>query len=276
MPDRHKVDEFLDAPDELRFEVTEVTHPAADPLPGLRGIGKFLGWPPERAANPGFPINAARDPGPRGHPEPLRLHRLPDVNVGVANDQHVRPVRAACDRVSDPRLLRPRHEVVEQDTSAPVRPRLELREHALQVIRAVEQLDHDPLDPQVIAPHLLDELRIVTALNKDPARHRDACALLRRSKRARSGAAPHRRTRWGHKLHGLPVNEKPISERKRAHSAVEILKLEHAVARVDHRAAKLGQAVLNHEPLHERDLLALHGPPTRLHPGNRVVVVAVI
>src|SRR3712207_7370121 len=43
-----------------------------------------------------------------------------------------------------------------------------------QVVDAVQRLDHDTLDPQVVAPDLLDQLGVVLALDVDAALAGDA------------------------------------------------------------------------------------------------------
>ncbi len=45
-----------------------------------------------------------------------------------------------------------------------------------EVVDAVQRLDDDPLDPQVVAPHLLHQLGVVLALDVDAAGTRDAGA----------------------------------------------------------------------------------------------------
>ena len=62
-------------------------------------------------------------------------------------------------------------------TSTPIRrlgPGLEVAQLLAEVVDAVEVLDHHALDPQVVAPHLLDELGVVPSLDQDPAGPRDA------------------------------------------------------------------------------------------------------
>jgi hypothetical protein len=57
-------------------------------------------------------------------------------------------------------------------TSTPSRrpgPGAEFLDNTDKIIDATEVLDHDPLDPQIIAPHLLDEFGVVAALDVDSA-----------------------------------------------------------------------------------------------------------
>ena len=69
---------------------------------------------PRCVADALLPLDVARHVGPALQPEPLRLHRRPDVDERVADDEHVLPERRARDLVGDPALLRARHEVVDQ------------------------------------------------------------------------------------------------------------------------------------------------------------------
>jgi hypothetical protein len=59
--------------------------------------------------------------------------------------------------------------VVDEHPDATLRGRTELPHDRIEIVDALEILDHDTLDPQVVAPHLLDELRVVAALDEDAA-----------------------------------------------------------------------------------------------------------
>ena len=63
----------------------------------------------------------------------------------------------------------PSDEVVEQDAEPAPGPGPEGPHDLGQVVGAVERLDDDPLDPQVVAPHPLDQLGVVRALDQDAA-----------------------------------------------------------------------------------------------------------
>ena len=101
------------------------------------------------------------------------LDRLPHVDVRVAPHEYVGMIDGSC----DPALLRAVDQVVEQYSQPPARPRSESTHGRLQVIGSVEAFDDDALDPQIVAPDLLDELRVVHALDPDatgprhPGRH---------------------------------------------------------------------------------------------------------
>ena len=118
---------------------------------------------------PFFHSTRARDLGPRGEPDPVGLDRLPDVDERVADDQHVPAERGAGDLVGDPALLGARHEVVDEHADPAAGSGPEVAQVAGQVVDAAEVLDDDALDPQVVAPDLLDQLGVVAALDEDPA-----------------------------------------------------------------------------------------------------------
>ena len=80
--------------------------------------------------------------------------------------------------------------------SLPVRGGAEVGDGGGQVVHAVHRFDDDALDPQVVAPHGLDERGVVDALDPDPARPRRAGGEVRdrdrprrRDRPARSGPA---------------------------------------------------------------------------------------
>ena len=65
-------------------------------------------------------------------------------------------------------------QVVEQDAQTAPGSRPETADDLGEVVGSVEQLDDDAFDAQVVAPHLLDELGVVTALDQDAAGPGDA------------------------------------------------------------------------------------------------------
>ena len=121
----------------------------------------------ERAADAGLPVLTLGDHRPRRRCRP-RVGRTacPHVDVRRARDQHVgvaRPPR----RAGPPCCRSTRWS--SRTPSRCARARGEARQHLAQVVGAVEALDDDALDAQVVAPHLLDQLGVVHAFHPDPA-----------------------------------------------------------------------------------------------------------
>ena len=74
------------------------------------------------------------------------------------------PATSTCGSVTagdDPALLAAGHQVVDQHAEPPGRPRPERPDQGDQLVDAVQRLDHDRLDPQVVAPDPLDQRRVV-------------------------------------------------------------------------------------------------------------------
>ena len=121
---------------------------------------------PRPAQTPSFHGVPRGTSGQAAMPSGGRPDRLPDVDVRVAE----RPARAAtrpARRAGDSLLPGTRW-----STSTPSRrsgPGREVAHDGRQVVDAAEVLDDDALDPQVVAPHLLDQLGVVPALDVDPA-----------------------------------------------------------------------------------------------------------
>ncbi len=63
--------------------------------------------------------------------------------------------------------------MVDEDPDAPTSAGSEVPEVVGQVVDAAEVLDDDTLEAQVVAPDLLDQLRVVPPLDVDPALPRD-------------------------------------------------------------------------------------------------------
>ena len=59
--------------------------------------------------------------------------------------------------------------MVDQHAQPSLRARPELLDDADEIVDAAEVLDHHSLDPQIIAPYLLDKLGVVAAFDVDPA-----------------------------------------------------------------------------------------------------------
>ena len=90
----------------------------------------------------------------------------------MADHQCVRAARATADGFGDAGLLRAGHEVVDEHAEPTARAGLELLDDADEIVDAAEVFDDHALDAQVVAPHLLDEFGVVSALDVDPAGQR--------------------------------------------------------------------------------------------------------
>ena len=101
----------------------------------------------------------------------------------MPDDPHVRVPHLG----GDPALLGARHQVVDQHPEPAVRRRPELGDDGGQVVDAVQRLDGDALDPQVVAPDPLDQLGVVDALDVDPARHGHPGLMPDDGQRSRGG-----------------------------------------------------------------------------------------
>ena len=162
----HEVDERLDRAEQLGFEVFPAGDPSEDVFP------ESAGWSVdaerrEHAFLPGLPMG---DVGPAVDSDRRRLHRLPDVDEGVAGDEDVR----IGDRRRDPLLLRSLDEVVEQHAESAAIAGPEAADAFGEIVGPLELFDDDPFDPQVGAPDLFDQLGVVDAFDPDPAGSGDA------------------------------------------------------------------------------------------------------
>ena len=131
----------------LRQKIPGSATPRAAQTPSFQGMPRGI-WGQARDAHRG---------GPDG---------LPHVDVGGAGDEHV----GVADLGRQPGLLAAGDEVVDQHAEPPAGPGRELGHDVGQVVDAVEPLDDDPFDPQVVAPDLLHQLGVVDAFDQDPAR----------------------------------------------------------------------------------------------------------
>ncbi len=87
----------------------------------------------------------------------------------MAGDQHRLRESGPAQVVDDPGLLAAGDEVVDEHADPALRARAELAHPLDQVVDAVQRLDHDALDAQVVAPDALQQRRVVHALDPDPA-----------------------------------------------------------------------------------------------------------
>ena len=113
--------------------------------------------------------------------------------------------------------LEPAHQVVDEHADPALGPGPEVAQVLGEVVDALEVLHDDALDPQVVAPDLLDELGVVAALDEDPAGPGDP------GLGAGHGDRPGRRTRLdggaasgpaGPGSPGTPSSRKPVPSGK--------------------------------------------------------------
>src|SRR4051794_15735704 len=82
---RHVIDQPLHCTEQRRLQVGVAAHPAQHPPPHLLRVGD-----PERGADAFLPGLSLRHVGPGPDADRRGFHRLPDVDVRMAGDQHVR------------------------------------------------------------------------------------------------------------------------------------------------------------------------------------------
>ncbi len=155
-----EVDELLDGGKERWFQILPGRDLAEDVFPE-RCRGRVHA---ERSDDAVFPGLALRYVGPSVDADDRRLHRLPDVDVGVASDQDVR----IGDRVGDALFLGTVDEMIEQHSETAARPGAEATDTLGEIVSAVELFDDNPFDTKVGTPDLLDEFGVVDAFDPEP------------------------------------------------------------------------------------------------------------
>ena len=151
----------------------------------------------------------------------------------------------------DAGLLGAGHEVVDEHAQPASGVGCELVDDGDQVVDAAQVLDRDALDPQVVAPHLLDELGVVASLDVDAARQRDAGAGVVDG--ARAGCRPGGPGRCGtgrRDEHDRPALEQEAGpEREHLADEMAVLELDGAEVALDPHdlAAESGDGLLDHQ-----------------------------
>ena len=150
--------------------------------------------------------------------------------------------------------------MVDQHADATAGPGGERSDRAGQVVDAVQRLDHDALDPQVVAPDPFDQSGVVDPLDPDPGAaghpgrspghgHRAGRGASRAGGSGRSGRGPHKGHRGaveqerGRQHRELTAAPEPILQRHR----VPLLATVHRSAHRDDRAAEPAVRRLDHE-----------------------------
>src|SRR5271166_1064655 len=185
---RHEVDELLDPADQRRLEVVPVPDAGSDPPPRRGDVRLVCVRPSHGITQAVLPVHAARHVGPLVKAHPGRLDRLPDVDERMPDHHRMRAVWSPADGVGKAGFLRTGDEVVDEHAESARGPRPELLDDVDEIVDAAQPLDHHALDPQVVPPDLLDELRVVPSLDVDAAGHRDACPPRRHRDRTRRRA----------------------------------------------------------------------------------------
>ena len=233
---------------------------AEDVLPGAGDVGLVAVRPAERLADALLPLDVARDvrPGARC-PSRSGFTACPDVDERVADDQHVLADRGLRRRRAAIRLsLEPG---TRWSTSTPTRrsgPGRKSRRCSARSSTPLEVLHDHALDPQVVAPDLLDQLGVVAALDEDPAGpghpglgagHGDRPG---RRTRGRRRAPPRARGDAGST--GTPSSRKPGPSgkvRRLPRRSSRVTRAEVAVDR-DDLAAPVGGDLLDDQPERRR------------------------
>src|SRR6202012_162655 len=157
-----------------------------------------------------LPRLPARDVRPAGDADHGRLHRLPDVYVGVPDDEQAGPGQPG----RDPALLGSGPQVVDQHAEPPSVPGRGDGQDLRQVVDTLQVLDHHTDVAQVVAPDLLDQLRIVPSFDVDAAGPGHPGPGLRGRHRAGRGPGGAGRNRWSGR--GRPdQGDRPALEHER-------------------------------------------------------------
>ena len=160
---RDEVDELLDAADQGRLEVGPGAHAGEDPLrPDVAGVVLPAQPPCRRRPSRARPFGTI---GQAVMPTTDGLTACQMSMNGWPTTSAWSPVTCSAMRDS----LEPRHQVVDEHAEPPSGRRAELAHDRRQVVDAVQRLDDDALDPQVVAPDLLHQLGVVLALDVDAA-----------------------------------------------------------------------------------------------------------
>ncbi len=137
--------------------------------------------------------------------------------------------------------------MVDEHAHAAAHPGPEAVELLVEVVDALEVLDDDALDPEVLAPHLLHELGVVPALHEDPAGQGDAGLPV--GDRERSGRGARRACGRGTRDaegHGLALEQEGPAERERALLPAEVLEHDHPGLDAHDRTAEPGRQLLDY------------------------------
>ncbi|MPM23002.1 hypothetical protein SDC9_69464 [bioreactor metagenome] len=162
--------------------------------------------------------------------------------------------------------------MVDQHTQPVPGTGAELGHDGRQVVHTAHVLDHDADVAQVVAPDLLDQLGVVSALDVDPAGQRDLGGLGRADPRPGAGVggvgAPARRRLQRHRL---PLEQEARAERERPAPALAVLQDHQAVLPAHHGAAEPAGGILDHQPGPHHLVTGGRRPPAPLGSGGQHV-----
>ncbi len=177
----------------------------------------------------------------------------------MPHDAYVLAVRAAGHGLRDPRLLRTRHEVVDEHAVPTLLRRRIVAQDVAEQVDPVETLDDDPLRAQVVAPDLLHELGIVAAFHEDAARPGDPGSGCGGRERSRCGPTrPLRAGRDRRDEHdGPPLEQEPRAEGEQPRASMTVLELHQAPGDADDGTAVAVLGALDDQI------------PSRRHAGQR-------
>src|SRR5665647_325431 len=163
-----EVNQLFDTGQQCRLEVGIGANGRQDALPRVRDVGRGLMRPAQLGDDPMFPGLTTGNDRPALEPEAFRSHGLPHIDIRVAQDPDVRrEVAQRSGLLNQLGLLGPGDEVVDENPEATTRAWCEVTNDGSEIVDTVKHLDHYPLDPQVVAPDLLDQLGVVPALDED-------------------------------------------------------------------------------------------------------------
>jgi hypothetical protein len=160
-------------------------------------------------------------------------------------------VGAARHLLGETGLLRPGHEMVDEDAQPAARIGCELLDDSHQVVDAAEVLDGDARDPQVVAPDLLDELGVVASLDVDSTRKGHPGTGVGDRPRARRGSGGPGRSGAGRsdEHDRAPLEQEAWPEREHLADEMPVLELDGAEVALDPHdlAAEPRDSLLDHE-----------------------------
>ena len=184
-----EVDELLDGADQFGRRSAKVCDPVAERRP--EPVERHA----ERGAQPFLP-GTVTSSGPRATRRgPTTFGRMPAHTS--TNGWPVINTFGSSHGWRDPCLLRAGHEMIEQHAEPPLVRRAEVGDGGREVVGAVQRLDDDAQLAQVVAPHVLEQLGVVLALDPDPARRSHPGATVTGDRSRRGDALRRRRRRRG-------------------------------------------------------------------------------